>query len=47
MDDYDSGKFWAGQFLARLIKTVSEKKQRQNNKNADNISEVNERKKYS
>jgi len=46
MEDYDSGRFWAGLFIARLLKSVSDRKQLQK-KSAVNISEYNYKQKYS
>ena len=47
MEDYDSGRFWAGLFIARLLKSVSERRLRNQVKSADNISTINQRAKYS
>jgi len=47
MEDYDSGRFWAGLFIARLLKSVSARRSQNQVKSADNISSINERAKYS
>jgi len=47
MQDYDSGRFWAGLFIARLLKSVSEKRNRSRRQGAASISEYNYKQKYS
>lgn len=47
MEDYDSGRFWAGLFIARLLKSVSVRRLQNQVKSTDNISSINERAKYS
>ena len=46
MEEHDSGSFWAGLFIARLIKSMQSRR-KYKTKKAECISEFNNRKDYS
>ena len=48
MEDQDSGRFWAGLFIARLIKQMQERKAKRGiKKKIASTSEINIRREYS
>lgn len=47
MEETDSGSFWAGLFLAKLIKSVFDRQKRAKSNKVQNISEINRNKEYS
>ena len=47
MKDEDSGSYLAGLFIARMLKSVMERRQRNRKEQIDSISQVNRKAEYS